>query len=139
MRKSDSKQIGNHTYTVTQFGAREGGRVFIRITRLLGPAIGGGAEGGAAAMIGQLSTALDESDFDSLCDTFAAATMVTGGDYGAKQPQLKAVFDDHFAGRYDELLEWLLFAFEVNYGSFLGALGLKQNPDLPDSGGTPNR
>jgi hypothetical protein len=36
---------------------------------------------------------------------------------------LKLVFEDHFAGKYAELLEWLKFSLEVNFGPLPVALG----------------
>jgi len=40
-------------------------------------------------------------------------------------PNLKDIFDAHFAGEYEELIGWLKFAIEVNFGSFFQKAGAK--------------
>lgn len=131
MRETKKKKIGDreYTYHVTQFGAREGGRVLVRLLKMVGGAVGEAVKGEAehfdmttvGKMIGNLADTVSEEDFDYLCDTFAKASEVSGGEY--REPVLlttDGVFDLHFAGAYVELGQWLLFAVEVNFGSFLG-------------------
>jgi hypothetical protein len=72
---------------------------------------------------------ITEEDTDFFCDHFARATCVVMQDDSgrAKSPKLDGIFSLHFAGRYDAMLEWLLFCFEVNFGSFFERLGLTQS------------
>jgi len=125
-----SKVIGKHTYKVEQFGAKAGGRMLVRLAKMLGAAVGETVEASSGlntAIIGRtiasLTEHISEEDYDYLCDSFAAKTRVTGGEYGSNEPKLVDFFDTHFAGRYLELGEWLTFCLEANYGSFLAVIG----------------
>lgn len=62
---------------------------------------------------------LDPVELFALVDKFAAYSDVRLPD--GRQPTLSDVLDDHFAGEYDELFGWLLFAIEVNYLGFFTA------------------
>jgi hypothetical protein len=137
MRKTVDKQIGErgYVYHVTQFGAREGGRVLVRLLKMIG-----GAAGAAVAseqdfdmqtvgkIISNLAESVSEQDFDTLVETFMKTTEVSGGTYNTRAPlTTEGLFDLHFAGAYDELGQWLLFAIEANFGgSFLGKSGFVQ-------------
>jgi len=130
MRETKQKVVGAHRYHVTQFGARQGGRVLVRLLKMLGGAAGealkseGDLDMGAVGnMVANLADTLGEADFDFLCDQFAPATSV---EINGKLLPLATdgLFDLHFAGAYVEMGQWLLFAIEANYGGFLGAGGL---------------
>lgn len=136
MRETKSKQVGGrgYTYHVTQFGAREGGRVLVRLLKMIGGAAGeamaNDTEGFDMVVVGRMisnvAETVSEQDFDYLVDTFMKTTSVSGGTYGDRQVPLgtDGVFDLHFAGAYQELGQWLLFAIETNFGGFLGEGGL---------------
>lgn len=131
MRKTKEKQIGDrgYVYHVTQFGAREGGRIAIRLGKIFGGALGAAiksdTERDVGDMIAKAFDAVTEQDFDALIDTFAKCSAVSGGDYKGQAPlTAEGLFDLHFAGAYGELVQWLIFAFEVNFGSFLGEAGI---------------
>ena len=111
-------------------------RMLVRLAKMLGKPVGDAVSAGesldlraAGAMISGLADAISEDEFDRLCVAFGARTTVMGGNaaqaaqlqYGPKQVPLKDgdIFDLHFAGQYVELVGWLAFALEVNYGSFL--------------------
>lgn len=131
MRETKKKAIGDrgHVYHVTQFGARHGMRVAIRLAKMIGGAAGAALaadeEGFDAKVVGaiiaNLAETVSEADFDFLCDEFGKATSVSGGEYGDRTIALDAdgLFDLHFAGQYVELGSWLVFAVEVNFGGFL--------------------
>lgn len=112
MRKAETRVIGEYKYSVMQMGALEGRQLLLKITKAL-----------AGAAAGDIFASLKEEDFEMALNKFAKLSTVSGGEYGEKQPQLDSVFDMHFAGKYGDMLEWAKFAFEVNFGSFLGALG----------------
>jgi hypothetical protein len=97
----------------------------------IGNAIGGG-ESIDNAVVGKIISGLSESieadDIDFLCDEFSKTSDVQGGEETAwrqfAQPvplsaENGALLDMHFAGQYGELLQWLMFCVEVNYGDFL--------------------
>lgn len=134
MIDTKQKQIGarGHVYHVQQFGARQGGRILVRLMKTVagaaGAAMGDAEEFDLATIgrtVGNLAESASEEDFDFLCESFVKVTKVEGGPYPGPLP-LFGVFDDHFAGEYQELGEWLLFGIEANYGGFLGEGGLIQ-------------
>lgn len=157
MRETKSKEIGKRgfTYNVTQFGARKGGRIALRLLKILGSAAGTAMQEGGESddgfdlkvvgkMVENLSSILTEADYDYLCDEFMKVSSVTGGKYEHNTMPLHAdgVFDLHFAGEYIELGEWIAFCVEVNFGGFLGEGGLlkkaskvvaKPPPDSPEA------
>jgi hypothetical protein len=126
--KSETKVIGAHEYTVYQLGAITGREGLRRLTRLISPALPSLAamfrDAGPEALAAGLSALLEglgAEDLAYFCDTFAPKSTVRLED--GKSPNLKDIFDVHFAGNYYEMIEWLVFCFEVNYrGFFSGAL-----------------
>lgn len=118
--ESQSRQIGEFSYEVTQFGAKLGNRVLLKVVKSVAPLFMAAAaagnlkdidvEGVTSAIAG-----ISEDDFEWLVEQFAGATSVQVGD---QAPSLKKVYDLHFAGRYLDELAWLSFAIEVNYGPF---------------------
>ena len=149
MIETKQKQIGarGYTYHVSQFGAKQGGRVLVRLLKMIGSAAGdamGSSEDFDLSTIGRmvsnLAEVVSEADYDFLCDTFLQVTCVSGGNYNEMPLSAEGVFDLHFAGEYQELGEWLLFGIEANYGGFLGEGGIvqrvkKQASDLQASTG----
>jgi len=143
MRKTKQKRIGGrgYVYHVTQFGAREGGHVLVRLLKILGGSVGEALQGATdfdmgvvGKVIANLATTVDEKDLDYLVDTFAKTTSV---EIEGKPVPLTAegVLDVHFAGEYTELSQWLAFAVEANFGDFFGAAGIlkAKASDLPVS------
>jgi hypothetical protein len=129
MRTAQEKTIKGNTYRVKQLGAKEGRRVLARLLQILGGGVAGLAEafagdGGKVSAFKGVQAIADQmtpEQMDFFCDTFAKLTQVTLQD--GKTPLLSDVFDEHFAGNYWEMTEWLLFALEVNFGNFLDASG----------------
>jgi len=126
------ERIGEYTYRVTQFGAKQGRGLLVRLLKLAGPSLGAAlsslaqgqhkeVEAALAAGLSQglyeLAERLTESEVGSMLDDFAKQTVIVLGD---REPRLSDVFDAHFAGRYDEMLLWAKFCLEVNYASFFG-------------------
>lgn len=114
LREQKERLIGNNTYQVTQLGAVQGSKIFVRVAKLLGPLILSKGSDISAAM-----SAVTEDDLTYLCDVFGPMTIV-GGRVLDKQ-----FFDIHFVANYKEMFLWLAFCLEVNYGDFLkgSALG----------------
>lgn len=122
---SQAKQIGECVYKVTALPARRGKGILLRLTAAAGKAFKGfkGESPDATAVLGMLADLvghLSEEDVDAMIDAFAPATEVTLPD--GKRPQLAGILDLHFAARYSEMTEWLIFALEVNFGGFFGEL-----------------
>lgn len=118
--EKQTRQIGEFSYEVTQFGAKVGNRVLLKVVKSLAPLFMAAAaagnikdidvEGVASAIAG-----ISEDEFEWLVEQFASATEVQ---IGEQTPTLKKVYDLHFAGKYLDELAWLAFAIEVNYGPF---------------------
>lgn len=123
--KTESKTLGSHEYTVTQLGAVVGRECLRRFVRVAGPAVGAiaeatGKEGGASAAVSQavlrLVEGLSADDLTYFCDVFGPTGTVTLAD--GRKPRIKDAFADHFAGNYFEMVLWLGFCVEVNFGGF---------------------
>jgi hypothetical protein len=108
MRDSQSKEIHGHVYNVTQLGTKQGLKILSRVSK---------------APNGNI-LALGDEDVDYVCDTFAKHTSV---DMADKSPQLSAIFELHFRGKYNALVEWLAFCMEVNFSNF--SEGQNDSPD----------
>lgn len=146
MLKTERKMIGEYEYAVTQLDAVKGSRVFTRLTKILAPAIVGLSSASTQIKgtkpadvddvtgskmfeaLGKLAENLTEADVDFFRECFAASTdvMITDEQTGKQRsPKLSTIFGLHFAGKYDEMIEWLVFCFEVNFGSFFVQIGLR--------------
>ena len=112
MLETRSKTINGTEYKVTQLDAIRGRKVLARMQRVAGN-------------MNQMS----DEDMDYLCDVFAPSTcVVSTNDHGQRvEPQLSKIFGLHFAGKYDEMAEWLAFCVEVNFGSFRKRLRSQQD------------
>jgi hypothetical protein len=138
-RDPKERHIGEHVYRVRPMQPKRVLRTAPILAKLLVPALGHlvdgaskgakisdvleadvtGASFGAAAQA--LMAAWDQPKMDELVDELAATSEV-GLDGGSKWPQLSAIFDAHFTGRTQEMLGWLAFAVEAQYGDFFGGL-----------------
>jgi len=132
--------IGDTTYLVAQLGTKKGQALLVRIVKLLGPGVGsfvGGLGRGASAAdealalgigdaIHELAGRLNEQEVAGVLEEFAKNTMVVKS--AELHVRLSEIYDDHFAGRYHELLAWARFCMEVNYRSFFVAQSGSDKP-----------
>lgn len=115
------RQIGEVTFRVTQFGARQGLSVLTRLMRLLGPGLQAAASGDDGQAIASLLGSIEPGELVSLADDFASKTSLKRVAQTAAGPKLvdcgslATQFDDVFADRYDDLIEFLVFAIVVNF------------------------
>jgi len=119
MREPQRFEVDGVTYELTPFGARQGRRVFARLTQTIGPALAAATKDtqDLEAAIGTLTKAVDPDLVDELCDACAPHCRVQ---IGAKMPELTPeVFDEHFAQRYVAMLQWLLACLRINFSDFL--------------------
>lgn len=115
-REPQVRQIGRFEYRVTPLGARDGCRVLSRLMKMMGR---GAVKGSELEAIGAILENLEESDLDYFITAFDKYTSVHIGD---KWPGLADIFDAHFVSDYLEMLTWLKFALEVNFGGFFSAV-----------------
>lgn len=122
--ETKTKRIGAHEYRVTVLDAISGRGLFVRLAKIAGPAFlnfdGKNLEASFPKVFGAVASSLTEEDLTVFCDVLGRSTEVAGGDYSQRSPNLADVFALHFAGKYPEMLQWLIFALEVNFGSFFG-------------------
>lgn len=115
------RQIGELTFKVTQFGARQGLAVLTRLMKLVGPGLQAATTGDDGQAIAKLITSLDPNEVLSLAEEFASKTMIRRIAQTAQGPKwvdagkLDTQFDEVFADKYDELIEFLVFAVVVNF------------------------
>lgn len=139
--ETKTEKIGRFNYKCTQLGARESGRVFFRLMHLLAPVFDGLDVKNAAslenAIFAGVSKALASAkyeDFEALCDTFAKHSEVEIST--DKWPRVADVFEVHFAGAFEEQIQWLIFCVKTNYANFLDVVTakLKENPTAGKTG-----
>lgn len=127
MPEIKSQTIGDNEYQVVQLTATKALQLTARLSNALGPALAaavtgdGGTTSKAASFFGALLASPQLGDhLEWLCKHLAPSTQVTTPD--GKSFTLSAKFDTHFAGDMSGLIEWLVFACEVNAGSFFAEL-----------------
>lgn len=118
MLETRSKIINSNEYKVTQLPATKGSMVFVRLIRAFGPTLA--ALSGEGFNLAAALETLKENDIEALCKEFRKYSYVND-----KYLDLNEVFDFHFAGKYLEMFQWLLFCLEVNYADFLDAIKAK--------------
>jgi len=142
-----SPPIGGYTYRVTQLGVTPGLEIMAELAKMLLPGMGGFASGGIGSILKsdvggeqfataatKLAMAIDSAKVQKIVKTLAKMTSIFGEGFGDAGAPLDVHLEDHFAGRYGELVAWLAFALRVNYGNFFEGLknsGLLQ-PDTED-------
>lgn len=130
MLETREKQIGGVTYKVTQLSCTEGERVFLRVLDISGEPVAaflrGIADGSKAPELVGMASAFEviskrlrarEEDYFYVRNKLAASTSVV---VGSNEPKLPDILEHHFAGKYEQLAQWLAFALEVNYSGFFG-------------------
>lgn len=139
MLKSETKIIGNDTFTVKQLGAKRGRAVLTRVIKTFGPvlaqlvrdvdpqAIRPGAPpriGGEAlaAALAEFAERLGPDDLDYYCAIFGPESEVAIGSTDKVLPLDAQNQEHYFAGNYHGMFGWLAFCFEVNYSGFFADL-----------------
>lgn len=123
MREAKTFRSAKADYTLTQFGALEGQRVLLRLSKFIGPAIGRAAVGAQGNLelgpfLEELFTGLDDAMVEDLAARFAKYCMFKPTGEKVLKP-LDAHYDDFFAGQYVELMFWFRQCLEANFADFL--------------------
>jgi hypothetical protein len=108
--------IGEFTYTVTKLGATQGQKLLVKLIKSLGPAASGIGSGTIGEVLAGAVTNLDPALVDELTEVLTPE---------GKRPQLSDIYNEHFSGHYDELVDWLVFCVQENFESFLA--GVRRN------------
>lgn len=135
--KTEERAFGGVRYRVTQLGAELASDLLFVLLR----AIGAGAQSLSLKgfNIAAALKSLELADFRSFREAFAAQTAVLVEDKAkkagvtARWMPLSSVggVDQQFAGKPRELLDWMRWSFELNFGSFFG--DPEQAAPAPDS------
>lgn len=142
-----SPDIDGFTYRVTQLRVTEGLEIMTELTKMILPSVGTIAGEGLSNLLEadlssdkfsrvatHLATSLTSAKVKKTVDALARSTEIFGPGFGDGGAPLDKHLDTHFAGRYGELISWLVFALKVNYGNFTEGLvkgGLMQ-PESDD-------
>lgn len=127
-------KIGEHTYTLETFGAKQGMSVLLALLRFIGPAFARavsneGPKDIERALMGAVESfamTAKEEDLTFVSDAFAKRCKVeiqtkTRGGTGSASVDLFQIFDSHFAGGSGlrNMIQWLIWCAKENFGDFL--------------------
>jgi len=119
------KTIGDEVYSTWPMAAGKGREALLRLIGIVSPLAGKAISGGSkleafGSMLQALPSVLGADDVKYFCETFGPYSRVIKD--GKAIPLVLATQDEHFAGRYTEMTEWLAFCIEVNFGPFFRGL-----------------
>lgn len=135
MRKKEQVTLGDYDYVITQLPFQTSRTLLLRLTNLLGPAIGEAVKGDSdgvvvdAGSIGEavktLALNLNEKDFGEVQDKLLAH-VVWVNNQGHEIPLKGIDLDEHFVGGSGlaRLVKLVAFSLKVNYSDFLAEIGL---------------
>jgi hypothetical protein len=140
MRKTETREIGGHTYEIQQLGARKGNEVLERVMAFLAGPLGEVVKGlgtkeatlqavgdlSGDALAGALKDAagrLDGGQLNWVVDQLAPSIKLVSPENSEIKISLGgAKWDDQFAGAYKDQLSLVGEAFAVNFSDFLPSL-----------------
>jgi len=132
MRKFETQVIGDCSYTVTQLTAGAGLPVFSRLLSVLAILNADSFASEEAFLAGVANVLRDpklSEHLEAFCAAFRGSTQVN---LNGNMIALDALYDEHFAGKYIELIQWLMFCIKLNFAtSFLEAI--RKGRDLMQS------
>jgi hypothetical protein len=103
---------------VRQLPATQAQKLFVRLSKLVGPAIAeltGNGKAGIKTAAANLFDKLSENDVEEITKQMAKMSEADG-------KPLHLVFETHFKGRHADLWKWLLFSLEVQFQDFFDVL-----------------
>jgi hypothetical protein len=141
-QKVTSQEIDGYRYAVVQLPATTGRKISVELAKALAPALTAmvkDAKLGQVSVSSLLDKELSAGDIgdavevlfdrlpprriDELMTLFAEHSDVFGDGFGDGGAPLAKNFDEHFAGRYAAMYQWLWFALRVNFADFFGDHG----------------
>lgn len=133
MIETKEKEIDGSVYRVTQLGSKAARRVFLRLSKLIVPALAQSIKGteNIPAILESLVQHLSDDDVDFVCEALASVTKVVDigtnskGDKFDSVNNLDKCFEEQFRGKTLQQFQWLAWAIEVNFADFLAESGLK--------------
>jgi len=137
--RTQEREIGGILYKAQPVAFGLGLRSLNRLIKVLAPLIAaslreGRASDRAASLLELLPASLTDDDIDYFRTVFGGASWYMDGEPTNWIPLVKTSGKNaidhqelHFAGRYPEFLEWLVFCVEVNYGGFFNGVTSEEN------------
>jgi len=135
-RSSKTLVIGKHEYKLMTLGATKGSELWLDVLKVAAAPIESLAKADKldeAAIVQAIASAVRSLDHATVNGFYAAFGPVSSVRIPARAPGESdrwpalegAVFDDHFAGNYIELTEWLVQSVMFNFLGFFadGSLG----------------
>jgi len=138
-REQRSTTIDGVWFEVTQLGFSDGRKVFVRLSKLLGPSIAALADKapslaalassrGLSDAVTRALGALEDEDLEWLTSVVAKGARYSL-DGGTKRPMLDAgAREELFSGRITLWGKWLFWALSENFGDFSEALSALRGP-----------
>jgi len=111
--KTESIDIGEYRYTVTQILADEGVPLFCTMLNLV---MGSNFNTIEQLVFGAFRNKDLAAAVKVFYTAFAPLTQVSQVNGSGKAVQLDSIFGQHFAGNYDHFTKWLVFCFKLNLG-----------------------
>ncbi len=122
-------KVGEHEYQITQLGALEGRKIWHKLVTILAPILANLSAAKTldketiSSAVNTLMVELDEPTFEMLCKTFAKRCRIRNG--ADKWPEMDdTAFDQHFAGDYIGMTQWLGECLVYNFANFSGDASL---------------
>lgn len=130
--RSEAIEIKGSRYTVTTLRAYEALETALDVAKMVAPAFEGKDpttvkitdlfkmdNDALVAALARIVVGADKAVVRRVLDALARSTQVQAAN-GASAI-LEQIFDLHFAGAPEEMLQWAAFALRVNYGNFFDA------------------
>lgn len=116
--KTSEKEINGKQVKIVLVGAMDGIKITTQLSKVLFPALGAmnGKENSVSDIVGAALEHSDELDLEGIIKKLFSGSTVN--EFPIKP-------DEYFAGNYGELVDYLAFALEANFGSFFEAAILK--------------
>ena len=132
MRNTETLSVecyyGDADVTLQAVGGLRAGKLLVKLSRILSPALGelSLGEAGVPAAAAKLFENLSEGEFESLLKDFLDGAVVRYSDADGRPQErvLWPVINDLFQGTSLSLIPLLAAALKLNYGNFSNALSL---------------
>lgn len=143
MQSTQQREIDGTTFEVSQLDVKVSRAVFVRLGRVLGPALAEFGKVGdvkslldvdhsvAFGAISKLLMNASEEDLEFFCQTFMKKSKFIP----PEGTGLIGLVDLAFTGRLLTMFKWLAFAIEVNYSDFLDVFKNMTPPTSPKGTG----
>lgn len=123
--RRQTKEIGGVTYQVTPVPFGVGRVALVRLLKIVSPVLSeafkqSSNQAMAAGVLSVLPSSLSDDDISYYAKLFGPYSEFMNGSEWIKLTDAQQ--DLHFAGKYYEFLEWLLFAISVNYAPFFSGI-----------------